>query len=98
MMNGTVIQVATHPIVVDVRAVDSDALMVVLLPPHPVFSEEWCDMLAAGVGHMWQVKRGQTYWYHVLTDKIVDVVLLFFWYVIFILWLLKGLVVLLNWF
>ena len=77
MMNGTVIHDATHPIVVDVRAVDSDALMVVLLPPHPVFSEEWCDMLAAGVGHMGQVRRGQTYWYHVLTDKVVDVVLLF---------------------
>ena len=77
MMNGTMIQVATHPIVVDVWAVASDLLMVVLLPPHPVFSVEWCDMLAAGVGHMGQVRRGQTYWYHVLTDKVVDVVLLF---------------------
>ena len=34
-------------------------------------------MLAAGVGHMGRVRRGQTYWYHVLTDKVVDVVLLF---------------------
>ena len=77
MMNGTMTQVATHPIVFDVWAVASELLIAVLLPPHPVFLVEWCDMLAAGVGHMGQVRRGQTYWYHVLTDKIVDVALLF---------------------
>ena len=60
MMNGTMTQVATHPIVVDVWAVASELLIAVLLPPHPVFSDRWCDMMAGGVGHMLQVKRGRT--------------------------------------
>ena len=55
-----------------------------------------CDMLAAGVGHMGRVRRGQTYWYHVLTDKTVDVVLFFVVVFIFFLWCLRSLVVLLN--
>ena len=53
-------------------------------------------MLAAGVGHMGRVRRGQTYWYHVLTDRTVDVVLFFVVVFIFFLWWLRSLVVLLN--
>ena len=52
MMNGTVIHHTTHPIVVDVRAVDGAVLMDVLLPLHPVFLVGRCEMLEAGVGSL----------------------------------------------
>ena len=34
--------------------------------------------MAGGTGHMLEVKRGRDYCYHFLTDKVADVVLLFF--------------------
>ena len=76
MMKEAVTQGTSHLIVVGVWTVVSEVLVSDLLPPHRVFSDGWCDM-AGGTGHMLQVKGGRDYCYHHLTDKIVDVVLLF---------------------
>ena len=64
MMKEAMTHGTSHPIVVGVWTVASEVLIAGLLPPHPVFSDRWCDM-AGGVGHMLQVKRGRTYCYHI---------------------------------
>ena len=77
MMKEAVTQGTSHLIVVGVWTVVSEVLVADLLPPRRVFSDGWCDM-AGGTGHMLEVKRGRDYCYHYLTDKVADVVLLFF--------------------